>query len=115
MPDSNRRSSALPRLLGADHGDDPAELGALGGVLLDDGLVDVLALAQVGGRLEHAVLQRQHLLQRVVEEGRGEGDGLPVAAVGQAHLQLARCLLAVLHAVGFGLLRLGFLAGGRGC
>lgn len=80
-------------------------------MLLDDGLVDGLRLGQVGGRLQHAVLQGQHLLQRVVEEGRGEGDGLAVAAVRQAHLELARLLLAVLHNF-LRLLLLGLLAGG---
>lgn len=81
-------------------------------MLLDNGLVDILRLAEVGGGLEHAVLQLQHFLQRVVEEGRGEGDGLPVAAVGEAHFQLAGRFLAVLDAVGaFEGLLLGSLAG----
>ena len=58
----------LPGLLGTDHGDDPAQLGALGCVLLDHLLLHAISLGEVGRGLQHPVLKHQHLLQCVVKE-----------------------------------------------
>lgn len=91
--------SALPCLLGADHGDDPAELGRLSGVLLDDRLIYTLRFRELGGRCEHAVLELQHLLEGVVEERCGESDRLSAAARWKTHLQLARSFPAALRDV----------------
>jgi len=75
-------------------------------MLLHDTLVHPLRLTQLRGTLQHAVLQVQHLLQRVVEEGRGEGDAVGAAAV-EPHLEFARALLLI----GFGRLGSLLLAG----
>jgi len=82
-------SGTLPRFLRAYQSDDPTELRRLGGMFLDDALVDAVHLAQLRTRLQHSVLQLQHLLQRVVEEGSREGNGVCRAAV-EPHIQLPR-------------------------
>lgn len=64
----------MSRLLGADERNDSRQLGTLVELLVLDALVDVLARGDVVADLEHAVLQRQELGERVVEEGCGEGD-----------------------------------------
>ena len=65
---------ALSSLLRTNQGDDSAQLGTLGKLLLLGLLIDILACRDVVGDGQHAVLQREQLGQRVVEEGRAEGD-----------------------------------------
>jgi hypothetical protein len=91
---SNRkRLCSLSCLLGADEGNDAAQLSALRKLFLLDLVVDVLAGGNVVADGQHAVLQRQQLGQGVVEERCGEGDvGGRLSGVGQAHFQLARGL-----------------------
>ncbi|KAH3990539.1 hypothetical protein HBI55_208630 [Parastagonospora nodorum] len=72
----------------------PRQLGALRKLLLLRLLIHIRARRNVVAHLEHAVLQRQQLGQRVVEERRAESHirgRLPV--VGQPHFKLARGLL----------------------
>ncbi|KAH6083683.1 hypothetical protein HBI67_026660 [Parastagonospora nodorum] len=72
----------------------PRQLGALRKLLLLRLLIHIRARRNVVAHLEHAVLQRQQLGQRVVEERRAEGHirgRLPV--VGQPHFKLAGGLL----------------------
>lgn len=92
---SRNQSSTLPRLLSTNHGDDPTELCALRRLFPDDLVVDAVHPRQVRRALQHAVLQREHLLQRVVQERRAEADRVTRGArgAGQSHFELAGFLL----------------------
>jgi hypothetical protein len=107
--------SALPSLLAANQRNNPRQLRALRELLLLGLLVHIPTGRNVVAHLEHAVLQRKQLRQRVVQERRAEGDvGGRLAVVGQAHFELARGLLGAAAGLdggrGLGLLG-GLLAG----
>jgi hypothetical protein len=86
--------STLPSLLAANQRNNPRQLRALRKLLLLGLLVHVPTGRNIVAHLEHAVLQRKQLRQRVVQERRAEGDvGGRLAVVGQAHFELARGLL----------------------
>lgn len=91
---AERHLTTLPGLLSADQSNNPAQLSALGKLLLLDLFGDVLVLGELAAQLQHAVLQGQHLGQGVVEEGGGERDAVGRRVL-QADLELARLLLAV--------------------
>ena len=97
---------ALSSLLRTNQGDDSAQLGTLGKLLLLGLLIDILACRDVVGDGQHAVLQREQLGQRVVEEGRAEGDVRGrLAVVGEAHLEFPRGLALDGLLLGLGLRR----------
>lgn len=80
-------------------------------MLLDNFVLDTVGIAQLGGRGEHAVLQLQHFLQRVVQKGCRESDAV-FGAVLKAHLQFAGGFLFVLGAHLLKVRGLGFAGGG---
>ena len=96
-------------LLRADESDYSTELCTLRSLLSDDPLVDTFGLGQIGGALEHAVLECEHLLKSVVEEWRAEADCVR-AGGGKSHLKLARPFLLRLF-IGGRLLLLGLWSG----
>lgn len=64
-------------------------------MLFDHLLVHTVALGQRCRRLQHAILQVEHLLQRIVEKGRRESHRVGSTVV-QSHFQLPRPLLLLL-------------------
>lgn len=89
--ENNGTLSSLTCLLCTNQGNDTAQFCTLRGCLLDDLLIHALLFRQVGRALEHTILEGEHLLQSVVEEGSAKAD---VAARGsvEAHLEFARTL-----------------------
>jgi len=88
---------SLSRLLGTNQRNDSRQLGRLIKLLMLDIVVDILACCNLLADLQHTVLQRQQLSQRVIEEGRTEGDiGGRLARGGNPHFQLSRGLASLL-------------------
>jgi len=83
--------STLSSLLGTDERNDSAQLRALRCLFSDNLLINSLGLGQIGGGLEHAVLEGEHLLEGVVEEWSAEADVLWTTGT-ESHLKLARLL-----------------------
>ena len=99
-PSTNlHRLRTLPSLLSTDHSNDPTQLGTLRRMLLDHLLLHALRLRQIRRRLQHPVLQLQHHLQRIVQEGSREcyvrGSAAAGACAGKTHLEFARATLVV--------------------
>lgn len=85
-------SCSLTRLLSTDQCNDSAQLCALRCMLLHQSIRHPIRLRQLRSRLQHAVLQVQHLLERVVKERSRERDRVRRRLI-ETHLQLPRLLL----------------------
>lgn len=90
---TNEKSRTLPRLLRTNQRDNSRQLSALLKLLPLD-LLTRIRRRNLAPRLQHAILQSQHLRERVVQEGRGELDAVG-ARVGEADLEFSRWFLAV--------------------
>lgn len=105
FPPQNIISGSLSRLFSTDQRDNPAQLRTLCCMFLHQCVRHTICLGQLGGCLQHAILEMQHLLQRIVKERSREGDRIWRRLI-ETHLQLSRSFLLFCHCRPCWLLRL---------